>query len=575
MVPETPYMTLLQSPSTAVAELSPQHADTEELARALSEKYGTLLPDSAARARVPTLDDALSSPQARSEHRGKLLRWRCMVQDTSCGNEVVMREVKGADGQKRCTLWGNDEHETSDEDPDPTTLTERTVLYAITPPAWSAWARDAWQSGSEPSDDVLSTMSGLSLDPDPRQYGALSRNPSDKPAYLSKHSLAEAPGLGALLKIYDHELAETLKVTDVIDVLGVLDFSLLPGADWSQGGAASSSSSAQLPALHVLHITPIAHNDEVPRPLTGASSRDDLVHYLASALGGDLLAAEWTLLGLLARIHSRRGSLTLGALSLNLSGAPAPKLFDVLTSLVPAVMLQKMSLDHLNDPATRMAPASDGSEAGLLAGRLQLPDGTIVLCDESSMGEGTLKDRGVANVRELANLLSTRKLSYAFPFSSFDFETDLPFIVLSAGKSMLPVDVQVPLRSKNIVAAQAVQPTSSQLASWRTFLARARHVDLSIPESVAEQIQAEFVQARKEGQEGVREGQEDLLRRMAVARLVAISRGQRELSFDAWKQAVALDEERRSRVKQSSPATAASAANASSTASVLGGPALG
>ncbi|CEH11868.1 mini-chromosome maintenance complex-binding protein [Ceraceosorus bombacis] len=413
-------------------------------------------------------------------------------------------------------------------EPDPTTLTERTVLYAITPPAWSAWARHAWQSGSEPSDDVLSTMSGLSLDLNPRQSGAPSRDPSAEPVYLRKHSLAEAPGLGALLKIYDHKLAETLKVTDVIDVLGVLDFSLLPGADWSQGGAASSSSSAQLPALHVLHITPIAHSDEVPRPLTGASSRDDLVHYLASALGGDLLAAEWTLLGLLARIHSRRGSFTLGAL-----------------------------------------------EAGLLAGRLQLPDGTIVLCDESSMGEGTLKDRGVANVRELANLLSTRKLSYAFPFSSFDFETDLPFIVLSAGKSMLPVDVQVPLRSKNIVAAQAAQPTSSQLASWRTFLARARHVDLSIPESVAEEIQAEFVQARKEGQEGVREGQEDLLRRMAVARLVAISRGQREMSFDAWKQAVALDEERRSRIKQSSPATAASAANASSTASVLGGPALG
>lgn len=121
-------------------------------------------------------------------------------------------------------------------------------------------------------------------------------------------------------------------------------------------------------------------------------------------------------------------------------------------------------------------------------------------------------------MRELANLLSTRKLSYAFPFSSFDFETDLPFIVLSAGKSMLPVDVQVPLRGNAVADTQAAQPTTSQLASWRTFLARARHIDLSIPEAVAEQIQAEFVQARREGHDGVREGQEDLLRRMAVAR---------------------------------------------------------
>lgn len=155
------------------------------------------------------------------------------------------------------------------------------------------------------------------------------------------------------------------------------------------------------------------------------------------------------------------------------------------------------------------------------------------------------------NVRQLASLLSTHKLAYSFPFSSFEFDTDLPFIVLSSGKSLLPVDVQVPLRPTG--SANSSKPSSAQLSTWRTFLARARCAELDIPADVAEAIQSEFVKARKEGHDGVREGQEDLLRRMAVARLLALSKGLPKLDMDTWYDAVKLDEERRLRVVASTP----------------------
>lgn len=84
----------------------------------------------------------------------------------------------------------------------------------------------------------------------------------------------------------------------------------------------------------------------------------------------------------------------LGSLSLNLSGASAPALQRTLSAILPATAAQSMDLKHLNATSTLIAPSSQGGGTGLLAGRMQLPSGTCVICDEGAMGEGTLGERG-------------------------------------------------------------------------------------------------------------------------------------------------------------------------------------
>lgn len=42
-------------------------------------------------------------------------------------------------------------------------------------------------------------------------------------------------------------------------------------------------------------------------------------------------------------------------------------------------------------------------------------------------------------MQALATVLRDQTLAYVFPYSSFTFETDLPIIVVSKGKSLLPV----------------------------------------------------------------------------------------------------------------------------------------
>ncbi|CAI5472935.1 unnamed protein product [Closterium sp. Yama58-4] len=70
-----------------------------------------------------------------------------------------------------------------------------------------------------------------------------------------------------------------------------------------------------------LHFPPPPHAS----PLQAAASiRAALLSRLAAVLGGDRLAAEYLLLHLLSRVHTRIEPMPLGKLSLNLSGFPEP-----------------------------------------------------------------------------------------------------------------------------------------------------------------------------------------------------------------------------------------------------------
>lgn len=45
------------------------------------------------------------------------------------------------------------------------------------------------------------------------------------------------------------------------------------------------------------------------------------------------------------------------------------------------------------------------------------------------------------NLRHLATTIAQQKLTYEFPYSSFELETDLSFILLSEGKAIVPVSL--------------------------------------------------------------------------------------------------------------------------------------
>ena len=125
-----------------------------------------------------------------------------------------------------------------------------------------------------------------------------------------------------------------------------------------------------------------------------ATHRDRLLEYLATGVAGDLEAAEWVLLHLLSRVHTRRAGLILGSFPINLSfpKGGGETLGNVVSSLLPNVHTMPLTLASLNDPAVTFQPKSDGDN--LEAGVLQLPPDTQILVDERSMDEGRLNDKG-------------------------------------------------------------------------------------------------------------------------------------------------------------------------------------
>jgi len=390
-------------------------------------------------------------------------------------------------------------------------LGERYVLCGVSVPGETAWAQSL-QTDRDESTQLAETLDSLAMDNVPELS-------------VSRAPLTEQPSVTALIKFYNVPFGETLKATEVVDVVGILDVGYLPVTDWQLNSVETQA--PLMPCVHVLFAEKSGAQALVPplriqcAPLTIEETRSALMNYLREALDGDVLAAEFLLLALIARIHVRRTGLTVGTLSLNLSNVVegGHGLAHALAALVPALVDQTLRLDVLND--VRAPLFVQNTETGNQAGRLQLESGTCVLVDEVCMGEGELREHGMRNIRALAAVLQSHTLPYVFPYSEYDMPTDLNVVVLSTGKSLLPTDIQVPVRpaSGKVFKISNTAPSAepSLLDAWRLYLLERRSANVTIPEAVSEHIQADFVERRKSSSYA----QEDLQRCLGIARCVS------------------------------------------------------
>jgi len=91
-------------------------------------------------------------------------------------------------------------------------------------------------------------------------------------------------------------------------------------------------------------------------------------------------------------------------------------------------------------------PKKDYESNRLESGFLQLSPHTNLILDETVMENGQLDAEGVRNLTALGNVISWQKLGYNFSFHNIDFLTDVPCLVLSEGRSILPSDIQLLLK---------------------------------------------------------------------------------------------------------------------------------
>ncbi|KAL8292985.1 hypothetical protein RQP46_000679 [Phenoliferia psychrophenolica] len=471
------------------------------VASAFLARYG----DDATRSQVPaitSLSTAATLPQS-----GTLVRFRAMVQDTGVGSEVY--KAVGSDGS--VLMFGMEEMDESAAGvEDYSNLQERQVLYLVSVPGETDWV-------VETLDEATSSVINLSV-----SDAAAKASPPNLLA--AKIPVPSKPHFGCIAKVYG-EAGEKLKIGDVRDFFGVISETSItsPFDDLVNDEAPPVATTAT--ALHVVFDVPAAQ----PSPAFSSSSdfeatRKALINYLAEAVGGDVDAAEWVLLALLGRIHTRHLSgLTLGSLSVNLAlptNLTATPLSSILASILAKTTSLDLSIPFLNSPSTKMAPRSRNEN--LESGALQLSAGTTVLVDTRGIGEGKLEDAGVRNLQHLTTTIATQKLAYEFPYSSFELDTDLGFVILSEGKALIP------------------------LSAFRSFLATQKDAEfLPLPADMSEVIQGDYVKRRAASVGGEAMTQEDLLFRMGASRLLALSHGKSALDEEVWLAMAELDERRK------------------------------
>ncbi|PCH38721.1 hypothetical protein WOLCODRAFT_115930, partial [Wolfiporia cocos MD-104 SS10] len=578
----------LRNPTTALQEFYRESngATSENFPRLVSEHYARVFRAPDAFNEIPTLD-LRNLPDTFPDRA--LVRFRAMVQDTSPSSEMYL--CKSEDGN--CGGWGINTEEDSEGAIDYANLKECAVFWAVSVPAESRWCGEELDGPYDYQERPVASSSRLPY----------------KPQNAHKYPHASASHLGVQIKIYDTDASEKLKSTDVVTFIGILtsessvslsysptDFLTARTAPSSQNNGLEVT--AEVPTLHVLFTRP--HPGTLlsrPYPLSDAQDdtmqkseaaacksrasqvRSELIEWMAEeALGGDRQAAEWVLLASIARVQSRNPPLL--PLSLTLSHFPTPPpapstsstlplplptISAVLEQILPLTHTLPLSLDVLNKEP--FVPESKDED--LHAGALQLPQGTVLLVTEAGVKEGKLIDRGVLNIRALQEVISTQTLAYTFPYSQFSFPTDITCIVLSEGSKSaffkasydaillsinltwyLQTDICVPLQgTPTDMAGRYYKPGESvrlpppeKLAAFRNLVVGARAGKVKVSEETSEYIQQDFVRDRQQDSSIT---SDDLIRRMTVARLYALSLHETSLSIDVWESAKRLDEQRR------------------------------
>jgi len=416
--------------------------------------------------------------------------------------------------------------------------------------------------------------------------------------------LANEKGPAVIVKVYESSL--DLKVCDVCEFVGSValdqpspsasDSDAMEFTEMETETHLQSPPTSLVPRLHVIFADKICHNNPLLSPeirrAVGARDQNEnqdekkndatsnerdaliakelaalkdvqseLTTMLKEVLLGDELAAQYLLCHLISSVHSRRDLRPIGKMTLNVSNCPTglalgKRIAQVLEWLCPSVDHLPMSLPVLNGPP--FVPVKDYDSNRLISSRLQLSKGTEILLDETMLSPGQLNEKGVRNLTILGTLIQWQKLDYDFKWTNQEFPTDLRLIVVSEGKSILPSDFQLHLKTENDVDADQYDAQLNQLvtsvptSTWvrfRRFLSLVQASPYVVEDSVQKMVEEDFVNARAEAEANMTV--EDFERLLLLARYVTLlaspTNGGR-LSAETWQRCKRMEEERKSRI---------------------------
>ena len=194
-----------------------------------------------------------------------------------------------------------------------------------------------------------------------------------------------------------------------------------------------------------------------------------------------------------------------------------------------------------------------------------------------------LTAEGLKNLTSIGHMISWQKVEYNFNYHQIEFISDVPALVLSDGRSMLPNDSQIMLRPTQVPGPTVIDESINTVSSMlnvdllnkiRAYLTVVQHLTYQLNEDIQKAVQEDFVQERRmrsaaqnngvqgeseengqdnsSGAAGNRErigmSTDDLHAHLVLARLLGLSRGETTLTRDMWEETKRMERARKERV---------------------------
>ncbi|XP_018333408.1 mini-chromosome maintenance complex-binding protein isoform X2 [Agrilus planipennis] len=388
---------------------------------------------------------------------------------------------------------------------------------------------------------------------------------------LLNYPIPKRAGKTCLLKIYND--SETLKLNEMIEFVGFLStHPMLSEFDKNEFEndmevQVHHPPASLIPRIHCVswkklqHSNPMLHDSVIGFDDKNMyEAKKELLLVLTSLLLGDELAAEYLICHLISKIYMRADLLALGKFSLNISNVPIKRrpeyvkeLYSILELFLPKSHYLEMSISNINE--AKLIPKKNYDYNRLNSGLLQLSPNTHLVVDETLLTTGQLNSTGVHNVRALSNVIRNQKTEYDFVYYQMEYECDIPILILSEEKSLLPSDFQIPLQPADDqieIFPETVDAIKKYLKpeilnKIRIYLTNARHNSdkYELPQGAQEVIEEEFIQMRK----AKKASADDLHNLLVLARLKCLSDGKTRFDDECWKEVCQMENIRKERIE--------------------------
>ncbi|TGZ59857.1 hypothetical protein CRM22_008849 [Opisthorchis felineus] len=485
---------------------------------------------------------------------------------------------------------------------------ERQSAYVVPVPGESSWVRRTRASKCKytPAVQLIGNKRAIGDDEElpiePKKAKGTSADTStSKPKPRKQFPLTEEEEeesrTGVLVRLYGEE-QDTLKINEVVEVFGILEHTRLGSIMVQDEFAQDAKGSEPIPRVHAVIIRRLKHNNPClpnselmpaidSHPDADKSScllsfvdqsrmnaaRSTLHTILMECYKGDSLAADYTLIHLSsARLDvespypSKLPALNIvcptndedtihpSSPEVRVTLADTAGLLSRLRLLLPCLVTQlapvTVTLESLNNGPNLM-PIRDADRGSLDAGRLQLPNGTQVLVDETGMTTGQLQSRGVLNLRALTMLATKQCVPYDFQFYTQDWDTDCRVLIISAGQSLVKSTLALPWVPEGDFSVECTYNQAdtawNELRNYLTILTQSSSL-YSMEEPLQKRINDDFVKWRRSKETFIEA--DDLAIMLCLLRTLCLTHGENHATVERWEQVCRMEEQRRLRLKK-------------------------